>query len=170
MDYLKFFLRLIHIAAAVFWVGSSMTMLLFIAPTVASAAEAGQKFLGQLITHTRLTVAITISAILTVLAGISLFWIDSDGFTSPWQNSAAGIGFGLGGLFGIFALVAGVMIGRNISVLGGIAARSQGKPTPEQVSQIQGIQKQMRLLGPLHMLTQIVAVTCMATARYWVFR
>lgn len=169
MDYLRLSLRLIHIASAVFWVGSSTTMLVFIAPTVAGAAEAGQKFLGQLITHTRLVTAITVSAILTVLAGLSLYWIDSDGLKSGWSTSGVGTGFGLGGLFGIFALVFGIMIGRNMSALGAIAAGAQGKPTPEQVARIQGIQKQMRVLGPLHLLTQIVAVICMATARYWVF-
>ena len=68
MNVLILALRLIHIIGGVFWVGSSVIFGFFISPTVAATADSGQKFMAHLITKTRLTGAITASAILTVLA------------------------------------------------------------------------------------------------------
>lgn len=160
-------LRLIHIFSAVFWTGSALLMSYFIAPSVRATAEAGQKFLAYLVTQARVTHVITVSAILTVLAGISLYWIDSHGLTSAWMKSSAGIGFGIGGIAGISAFIFGAIFGQNISALGMLFANMQGKPTAEQVAQLQQIQKRLATLGPIHTTVQIVAVICMATARYW---
>jgi len=162
-------LRFIHIFAAIFWVGSAFLMAFFIAPAAAATAEAGQKFMAYLITQKRITKAITVSAILAVLAGITLYWIDSAGFTSAWTRSSAGIGFGIGGAAGILAGIFGSIFGKNISALGEIFAKIEGKPTPEQGAQLQKIQKQLGKIGPIHTVAQIIAVTCMATARYWHF-
>ena len=160
-------LRLIHVFSAIFWVGSALTTGFFISPAVRVTAEAGQKFMGYLVTQTRLIMAITVSAVLTVLAGISLYWIDSDGLTSAWMKSGAGIGFGIGGLAGIISLIVGVIFGKNISALGSIFSQIQGKPTGEQISKLQAIQKSMAVLGPANTIAQVIAVLCMATARYW---
>jgi len=162
-------LRLVHVVSAIFWTGSAFLMAFFIAPSVGATAEAGQKFMGYLITQARITRAISISAILTVLAGISLYWIDSGGLTSAWMKSSAGIGFGIGGTAGILALVFGIVFGRNIEALGTIFASLQGKPSPEQIAKLQKIQKNLATVGPIHSVLQIIAVLCMATARYWHF-
>lgn len=162
-------LRLIHIFSAIFWVGSALTMAYFVAPSVRATAEAGQKFMAYLVTQSKITNIITVSAILTVLAGVSLYWLDSGGLSSAWMKSSAGIGFGIGGAAGILALIFGAIFGKNISALGTIFSKIQGKPTPEQISQMQGIQKQLATIGPIHTVVQIIAVICMATARYWHF-
>ena len=41
MSYLIIFLRLVHILAGVFWVGTAFVMTFYIAPTVGATAEAG---------------------------------------------------------------------------------------------------------------------------------
>jgi uncharacterized membrane protein len=169
MNNLMLALRLIHIASAIFWVGGAFIMVYFVAPTVRATGEAGQKFMGHLVTQARVTTAITVAALLTILAGLSLYWIDSDGFTSGWMKSAAGIGFTIGGLAGLSALVFGIVFGKNITALGTLFASLQGKPSPEQMIQLQSIQKNMGVIGPLHVISQVVAVLCMATARYWHF-
>ncbi len=169
MNYLVVVLRVIHVSSAIFWVGSSVTNVFFVGPAVGATADAGQKFMGYLMTKGRLSVYITASAVLTVLAGLSLYWIDSAGFTSGWWKSSVGIGFGIGGLGGIVALIFGSMIGKNMAAMGKIASQMQGKPSPEQLSQIQAIQKQLAVIGPIHTVAEVIAVVCMATARYWVF-
>ncbi len=169
MDYLKLVLRLIHILAGVFWVGSNLLFGLFIGPTVAATAEAGQKFMAHMVTKAKITTRITAAAILTVLAGAWLYWLDSDGLTSAWKNSGPGIGFGIGGLLGLVGLVFGIMVGVNTAKLGTLASQIQGKPTPEQMSQIQAAQKQLAYAGPVSTIALILALACMATARYWVF-
>ena len=82
MNFLMIVLRLLHIISGVVWVGAGLIMFFFIGPTLGATAEAGQKFAQHLMTKTRFTAVITTSAILTVLAGFGMYWIDSDGFTS----------------------------------------------------------------------------------------
>jgi uncharacterized membrane protein len=167
MDYLVIVLRLIHIVSGVFWVGSSIVLGVFISPTVAATADAGQKFMAHLVTQTKITMRITIAALLTVLAGGWLYWIDSGGFTSGWTNTTTGWGFSIGGILGIIGLVFGILVGKNTGMLGTIASKVQGRPTSEQMSQIQAAQRQLAVVGPISTIALILALVCMATARYW---
>ncbi|MCL4527812.1 MAG: hypothetical protein M1282_00170 [Chloroflexi bacterium] len=167
MNYLVIVLRLIHILSGVFWVGGSLIITFFISPTVAATAEAGQKFMAHLVTRAKVTLRITAAAILTVLAGGWLYWLDSGGLTSGWTTSATGWGFGIGGVLAIVGLIFGVLVGKNVSLLGGMASKIQGKPTPEQMSQIQAAQKQLKFVAPVSTTALILALVCMATARYW---
>jgi uncharacterized membrane protein len=167
LDYLKIVLRLIHILSGVFWVGGSIIFGFFIGPAVQATGEAGQKFMAHLVTNAKITVRITVSAILTVLAGGWLYWLDSDGLTSAWKNTATGVGFGIGALFALVGLVFGIMVGTNTQALVKIGGQVQGKPTPEQMNQIQTIRKRLALVGPINTFALIIALVCMATSRYW---
>ena len=169
MNYLVIVLRLIHILSGVFWVGSSIIFGFFIGPAVQATGEAGQKFMAQLVTKARITQRIVISAVLTVLAGGWLYWIDSDGLTSAWKNSGPGVGFGIGALFALIGLVFGIMIGVNTEALVKVGSQVQGKPTPEQMNKIQTAQKRLGIVGPITTIALILALACMATARYWRF-
>jgi uncharacterized membrane protein len=167
MNYLMLVLRLIHILAGVFWVGGGMISAFFLTPAVAATGDAGQKMMGYLVTKGHMSVRLTVAAILTVLAGVILYWIDSDGLTSRWTVSATGWGFGIGGLFALIGLGTGMMVGMNASKLGQIAAAAQGKPTPDQLAQMQAAQKQMALASKVSTAALVLALICMATARYW---
>ncbi len=52
------FLRFVHIAAAIFWVGTSVFMLFFLEPTIRSLGAEGGKFMQRLL--------------VTVVVGISI--------------------------------------------------------------------------------------------------
>lgn len=166
MLYLTWFLRIVHILSGVVWVGGALVMYFFIAPTSQATADAGQKFMGHLMGVTRLRTTFTVAAFLTVLAGLALFWIDSNGFTSDWMRSSAAQGFSIGAFFAIVGLVAGLMGGSNIAALGKLGAQAQGKPTPEQLQQMQAIQKRLAVLGPINVYSLILAVLFMSIARY----
>jgi uncharacterized membrane protein len=166
MNVLVIVLRLIHILSGVLWVGGSMMSAFFLSPAVAATGDAGQKMMGYMVSKGRMSVRLTVAAILTVLAGLTLFWIDSDGLTSAWTTSATGWGFGLGGLLGIIGLGTGMLVGINVSKLGSIAAAAQGKPTNEQMSQMQAAQKRMALASKFSTTALVLALVCMATARY----
>lgn len=169
MNYLVIVLRLVHILAGAFWVGSSIFLFFFVRPTLAATADAGQKFMAHLVTKANITTRITIAAFLTVLAGGWLYWIDSAGLTSAWRNSGPGIGFGVGSLFALVGLVFGSMVGVNTAKLGTLASQIQGKPSPEQMGQIQAAQKQLAYVSPISTIALILALASMATARYWLF-
>ena len=139
----------------------------FVGPTVQATGEAGQKFMAHLVTKAKISMRITIAAILTVLAGGWLYWIDSGGLTSAWKNSGSGIGFGVGALFALVGLVFGIMVGVNIEALVKMGGQIQGKPTPNQMNQIQAIQKRLEAVGTIGSVALVLALACMATARYW---
>jgi len=166
MNYLMLTLRLLHILSGVFWVGGSLIMFFFIGPTLGATADAGQKFAQHLMTKTRFTAFITVSAILAVLAGYTLYWIDSGGLTSAWMHSGPGIGFGLGAGFGLLGLIFGIMVGRNNSALAKVGLQIQGKPTPEQLTQIGALRKRLSVVSPLNAYSLIIATLFMAIARY----
>ncbi len=169
MHIVTLILRLIHIFGGVFWVGASLMMSYFVAPTAGAIAENGQKFIQHLMGRTRFSTMMAVAGGSAVLAGILLYLIDSGGFTSAWMKSGAGIGFGVGGVFGLIGFVFGIMIGRNNTALGKLGAQIQGPPTPEQLAQIAAIRKNLSVVTPIHTWALILATLFMASARYFFF-
>lgn len=166
MTYLIWVLRIVHIGAGVFWVGGALVTNFFIGPTVTATAEAGQRFMMHLMNQAGFSKRISAAAGLSALAGVWLYWIDSSGFTSAWMKSAAGTGFTIGAFFGLIGFVCGIWTGQNMSTLAKIAAQAQGKPTPDQASQMQAIQKKQVVIGNINAYSLILAVVFMAVARY----
>lgn len=93
MNYLMLGLRLTHILAGVFWVGATLTTMYYLKQSADLAARR------------RLTTAMTAAGILNILAGYAMYWIDSNGFNSAWTHSGPGIGFAIGGAFGLLGLI-----------------------------------------------------------------
>lgn len=169
MNILVLILRLVHIVAAVIWGGGALIMEFFIGRTILATGESGQKFAQHLMNKIRMHRFMTAAALSTVLAGALLYWIDSDGFSSAWVSSGAGIGFGIGAVFGLIAFIFGAIFGSSNAKLAEIGAQIAGKPTDEQLSQIQAIQKRIKTVSPIHVYSMILAMIFMATARYFVF-
>jgi hypothetical protein len=169
MNYLIITLRIVHILAGIFWVGGTLMMTFFIGPTIGATAEAGQKFVGHLMNNLKFSNRIASAAGLTILAGLWLFWIDSDGFTSPWMSSGAGRGFGIGAAFGLVGFAFGILIGRTAAAMAQLGAQFQGKPLPEQVSQMQALSKKQATYSVIATTGLIISVIFMAIARYLVF-
>ena len=167
MHYLTIILRLIHVVGGAFWFGSAIMVGFFVSPTVAATGEAGQKFMASLVKNAGITKVIAAAGGLTVLAGLGLYWIDSDGFTSAWTRSGPGLVFGIGGFFGLIGLIFGMQIGTNLNALVKVGSEVQGKPTAEQMGKIQAAQKRLGVVGPISAYSLIIAVICMAVARYW---
>jgi uncharacterized membrane protein len=118
MNYLMLILRLIHIFAGVFWVGATLTTSFYVGPTTEATGERGRHVMQYLMTKARLSTAMTVAAILTVLAGYTMYWIDSNGFSSTWIHSGPGIGFGVGGAAGLLGLIFRILASRNMAAVG----------------------------------------------------
>jgi len=169
MNYLIIALRIIHILAGVFWVGGTLMMTFFIGPTIGATAEAGQKFVGHLMSKMKFSQRMAAAAGLTILAGGILFWIDSDGFGSAWVSSGAGQGFSIGAGFAVIGFVFGLLIGRTTRVMAQLGTQFQGRPSPEQIAQMQALGKQQTTYSNIASTMLILAVIFMAIARYFVF-
>ena len=169
MNYLTLALRLIHILGGIIWVGGALLMNFFVAPTLRATGDAGKQFAGHLMGKTRFTTIMTVSAYSTVIAGFLLYGLDSQWFTSAWQSSGAGIGFGIGALFALVGVISGIMNGNNNQKMAKLGAQIQGKPTPEQATAMGTIQKQQGWVIPVNTYSLLLAVFFMAIARYLVF-
>jgi len=169
MNYLVIALRIIHIVAGITWVGGTLIMTFFIGPTIGATAEAGQKFIGHLMNNLKFSNRMSAAAGLTILAGFILYWIDSNGFTSAWMSSGAGRGFGIGAGFALIGFVFGLLIGRTTNAMAQLGAQFRGKPSTEQMSQMQSIRKQQATYSNISATALILAVIFMAIARYLIF-
>jgi uncharacterized membrane protein len=169
MNYLIIVLRIIHIGAGIFWVGGSLTMTFFIAPTIGATAESGQKFIAHLMKNLKFSQRMAAASGSSILAGVLLFWIDSDGFTSAWTNSGPGIGFSIGAAFAVIGFIFGMLVGRTAGAMAQLGAQTQGKPSPEQLTQLQALGKQQATYSKIGAAALILAVIFMSIARYLVF-
>jgi hypothetical protein len=166
MTYLIWLLRIIHIVAGVFWVGGTLIMTFFIGPTVGATAEAGQRFVGHLMNELKFSSRMSIAAGSSVLAGFILYWIDSQGFTSAWMSSGAGRGFGIGAGFALIGFVFGILIGRTTKTMAQVGAQIQGRPSPDQMNQLQALRRKQATYSMIAASALVLATIFMAIARY----
>ena len=73
-------LRLVHILSGVFWAGVNFTMAGFITPSVKATAPGSGGFMQHLAQKSGLPRYAEIAGWLTIIAGLALYWILSDGF------------------------------------------------------------------------------------------
>jgi uncharacterized membrane protein len=165
MIYLIWLLRIIHIVSGVLWVGGTLIMTFFIGPTIGATAEAGQKFVGHLMNNLKFSNRMTAAAGSTILAGVILFGLDARA-GATWLRSSFAIGLSIGAGFALIGFVFGIMIGRTTNAMAQLGAQMQGKPSPEQLTQMQAIRKQQATYSTLSASALILAVTFMAIARY----
>lgn len=169
MNYLTLALRLIHIVGGVFWVGAGLLINFFVGPTMRATGDAGRQFGGHLMAKTRAVTVMNISVYSTVIAGVWLYGIDSQWFTSAWMHSGSGIGFTVGAIFGLVGFITGLINGQNNQKMAKLGAQIEGKPTPDQAVQLGAIAKQQGWVVPVSSYSLLLAAIFMAVARYLVF-
>lgn len=165
MIYLIWLLRIIHIVGGVIWVGGALIMAFFVGPTIGATGEAGQKFAGHLMNNLKFSNRISAAAGSAVLAGAILFALDARAGTA-WLQSSFATGLSIGAGLAIIGLVFGILVGRNFKVMAQLGAQFQGRPTPEQMTRMQGLQQQQRTFTMINVAALILATVFMAIARY----
>lgn len=164
-------LRLIHIAAGAFWVGSVFTFFLFVQPAAVAVGPDATKFTYRLIHNQRLAVVILSSAIVTVLAGIWLLVITSNGLDPDVLFSESRLGFTIGGTVAILTLgVGGLYVFPRTRTVERTIGRVLGEgrpPNPDEQQLLARTTRESRAAGWVVLAGLSVAVICMATASYW---
>lgn len=164
-------LRLIHIGAGAFWVGAVFTFFLFVQPAAMAVGPAGMPFTYQLLHHRRLPIIILGSAGVTVLAGIWLLVIVSNGLDPALLFDEARLGYTVGGIvailtFGVGSLYVFPRTRRVERTLGRLLADGR-PPTPDEQATLARAGGEARRAGWLVIVGLAVAVISMATARLW---
>jgi uncharacterized membrane protein len=169
MSWLTILLRALHVVGGVLWAGGSFFFALFLEPTATSAGPEGGRFVQRLVggPYPR---AMAAAGMLSVVAGIWLFWLDSGGFQAEFLGSRFGVVLSIGGLCGLLAAVVGLGLqGRNAARMQAIVTAMQGQaggPSAEQLAQLQAVQRKLRNGGRTAALLLAITVLCMAIARY----
>lgn len=164
-------LRLIHVLFGAFWLGAVFTNVLFLQPTAAALGPDAARFQLRLLGDARFPAAILGAAAITVVAGLVLLWIGSNGLDPDHLFGTPGLGFTVGGLIGVLTFAFGSTyvyprtqrIGR---VLGGIMAEGR-PPTPEEGAQLGQLRGELKTAGWATVVGLAITVIAMATARYW---
>jgi uncharacterized membrane protein len=164
-------LRLIHIGAGAFWVGAVFTFFLYVQPTAAALGPDGQKFTFNLLHHRRLPAVILGSAVVTVLAGILLLVVTSNGFDPDLLFGISRIGYTVGGVVAILTLGVGALYvfprTRVVERTIGRLLTEARPPTPDERQMLARVAVESRRAGWVVLVGLVIAVAAMATARYW---
>ena len=164
-------LRLIHIGAGAFWVGSVFTFFLFVQPAAIAVGPEATKFTYQLLHHRRLPTWIFGSAVVTVLAGLWLLVITSNGLDPEILFSASRLGYTVGGVAAITTLAIGglYVLPRTRTTertIGTLLAEGR-PPTPDEQQTLARVGREGRRAGWIVLIGLTIAIASMATAQYW---
>jgi hypothetical protein len=165
MTYLIWLLRIIHIGAGVFWVGGSLIMTFFVGPSIGAMGDSGQKFVGHLMNNLKFSSRMAAASGSSILAGLILFALDARA-GEAWIRSDFATGLSIGAGFALIGFAAGMLFGRTTRAMAQLGAQVQGKPTSEQLAQMQNIQKRQSTYSMVSTVTLLLAVVFMAIARY----
>jgi hypothetical protein len=165
--------RFLHVVAGVLWVGSAFLFVGFIGPSAAEVGPSAGPLLVAAVKKRKVAKVITGLGITNVLAGWILWLrnLDAAGSLGDWVGSSFGLGITIGGVLATITFFVGALgVGRGVERLvdlGGEVAASGGPPTPEQQAELDRLGGALERAGKLDLLLLLLAVTAMATARYW---
>jgi hypothetical protein len=165
--------RFLHIVSGVLWVGSAFLFVGIIGPSAAEVGPSAGPLLHAAVKTRKVAKVITGLALVTVLAGWVLWLRNMDQYPSvgDWVSSDFGLGLTIGGVLATISFFLGYFgVGQNVERLVDVSdevAESGGPPSPERQSQIQHLQAQLEKFGKIDLVLLLLAVTAMATARYW---
>jgi uncharacterized membrane protein len=160
-------LRVIHVLAGIVWVGGTLFMWLFITPTLQRLGPDAGKFMRTLLLDGPYVIGITALNILTVLAGLLLYFHTSGKLSSDWMRTPQGIVLSIGAVTGLLAAGMGIfMILPVVRKIQALMRAIQGPPSPEQAGMMQGYQAKMRRYGNMILVMMLISVVCMESFRY----
>lgn len=167
MDIVIIALRLIHILSGVFWAGTAFFFVSFLEPAVKATGPEGGKVMQRL-SQMGYSTALSIVGVLNVGSGL-LMYVRDFGLTIQ-LTTGAGLGFTFGGAAGLLALLVGLFVARpaaaRVGVLGKQIQASGKPPTPEQLAEIQALQRRLGQGALWTALLLALALIGMSTARY----
>lgn len=170
MDLLMVFLRLIHLFAAILWVGGTYFMILFISPSATAVGADAEKFMAQFTRRSGLQRWMTSAAILTVLSGLLMYGYLFQGL--PPLNVGNTLALSIGSVAGIAAGgIAGSLGGltRRLGQLGEEMAKAGGPPKPEQLAQMADLREAMASRSALNAILLTIALAGMTLSEYFAF-
>lgn len=162
-------LRFIHIVLGVLWVGSVFAFTVVLAPGMQQLGLPIDGVMRALM-HRKFPQMMMAFGGLTVLAGLSMMYLLGRGSGPAFFDSHFGRTLSIGGLCAILALVIGGSVQRpatdKMAKLRMDLANNPAKGDDPRVAQIAALQQRVITAAKVVMGLLLIAVTCMAIARY----
>lgn len=162
--------RFLHVIAGAVWVGGIVFLYVILMPSIRAAGLSGSEVLAQVIRVRRLPMVLMSLAILTLLSGLSLFYLDIRAFGPAWTHTGPGRTFSLGAAFATIAIIIGMAVSspasRKLGALSDTIRASGAPPSREQSAALGQLQSLLATTGKLVTSLLLLAVTCMGVARY----
>ena len=163
-------LRLIHVLGGILWVGIALYNTFVIIPAMVEAGPAAANALMTALTRRKIFAIIPAIAGVTILAGLRLMQISSDGFSAAYFASRTGRAFAGGATMGVLGLVFGIALVRPMMMKAGALAAARGS-APENAraaidAQIATARSRGAFWSVVSSLLLLVAAMAMAVARY----
>jgi hypothetical protein len=162
--------RFVHVVAGVGWAGAVVFIAWLLLPAIRATGPTGGVIMQQLTRVQRLPVYLMVLAILTVLSGLSLFWLDVSAFGKAWMHTGPGRTFSAGGalaiLTAIFGMVVNTPAAKKMGALLGSIEAAGTPPSQEQAAEIGRLQHRLYRATQITAVLLVLAVTCMGVARY----
>jgi len=164
-------LRVVHILAGIFWVGSTVFLAAFLLPTARAAGSEGGRFVERVMQQRGLGPALGVAMLLTLVTGFVMFGRLSAGFQRAWVLSPHGLALGLGALAAILATLVGVAVNATAGVrLGRLRRRlatQAGAPSPADVAEMAALGTRIERGTAVAAGLLVLAAAAMASARYF---
>jgi uncharacterized membrane protein len=158
--YVLIVVRLIHIVAAFFWVGTGFYSTVFVFPALVDLGDSGAQFVKALAKKRLFAFIFPVSAALTVLAGLVLYL--RPGASGGWSNTAWAI-LSIGALAGIVAIAhGGAILGRMIGAY--MQKAMSGSAQPGELAKLAA---ELVRHANISLILIIIAMLGMESARYW---
>jgi uncharacterized membrane protein len=165
--------RFFHIVSGALWVGSAFLFVGIIGPSAAEVGPSAGPLFHVAVKKRKVAKVITGFGMTTVSAGWVLWLRDMSTYGSlgDWLGSRFGLVLTIGGVLATITLFVGYLgIGRKVERLvdvGDAIAGSGGPPSAEQQAEMDRLGAAMEKYGKIDLTLLLLAVTAMATARYW---
>jgi uncharacterized membrane protein len=165
-------LRIIHIFTGVFWAGFAFFNIIFLQPTIRAIGPDGQKTMQHLTQKTRFLNTLYISATLTVISGLIMYWILA-GSRFALMPGGHGHSITMGSIAGLAVWVILMFIihpiFRRMKSIGKEIQTQGNPPSPEQTAEMQALVIKLGKAGKLAGVLLAIVVLGMAAARYATF-
>jgi uncharacterized membrane protein len=164
-------LRLVHVLGGMFWVGAGLFNFMYLGPSLMAAGPAAAGPVMQTLRRRRLFVVLPTVAVLTLLSGLRLMMITSNGFEASYFRRGVGATFAAGGAAAILAFLIGIMVAmpaqKRMAALGPQIPTAPDETTRGALqAEMARLQRRLGVVGPLVTGLLIAAAVAMAIARY----
>lgn len=167
MDVLLVVLRLLHIIAAVVWLGLGLATTFYLAPTAIKAGASGMRYLKALFANTNYGSIFAAAAGTTVLMGILMYLF---GNSMSHFTTTGNIVLGIGALSGLAAMIhGGAVTGRSTTALSNSLKEIPDGDAPISADSLQVLQANATNLlshSRVSLILMVVALIGMGSARY----